>query len=112
MYNQFLRQLWTGMSTNANAIPVRGVTDAGLDLLRYIRELVFAARHAASSWHAKGCTNKLDKCDSTNRNVIQGPCDGEAGHLFTIWYPEVSKICFPHIEQIPFLNAQPWQYFA
>ena len=28
-------------------------------------------------------------------------------HLFTIWYPEVSKICFPHIEQIPFLNAQP-----
>src|SRR5712671_2381939 len=28
-------------------------------------------------------------------------------HLFTMWYPEVSRICFPHIEQIPFLNAHP-----
>jgi len=33
-------------------------------------------------------------------------------HLFTIWYPEVSRTCFPHMEQIPFLNAHPWQYFA
>jgi len=30
-----------------------------------------------------------------------------SNHLFTIWYPDVSKICFPHIEQIPFLKAQP-----